>query len=95
VVAEDWRDAPASYLVARVMRRLRRGSIVLFHDTLHVTEEPRYRPRLPTQQALEELLARLASDFRFVTVPELLRLGRPVRGHHLQRLPARFHRRLR
>jgi peptidoglycan/xylan/chitin deacetylase (PgdA/CDA1 family) len=94
VVAEDWRDDAAELLVARVMRRLRRGSIVLFHDTLYVTEDARYRDRGPTLQALEILLARLAGDFRFVTVPELLRLGRPVRWPIFHQLPIGFHRRL-
>ncbi len=94
VVAEDWRDDAAELLVARVMRRLRRGSIVLFHDTLYVTEEERYRDRGPMLQALDVLLARLAGDFRFVTVPELLRLGRPVGWPSFHRLPIGFHRRL-
>jgi peptidoglycan/xylan/chitin deacetylase (PgdA/CDA1 family) len=94
VVAEDWRDDAAELLVARVMRRLRRGSIVLFHDTLYVTEEERYRERTPMLQALEILLARLAGDFRFVTVPELLRLGRPVSWPSFHALPVGFHRRL-
>jgi peptidoglycan/xylan/chitin deacetylase (PgdA/CDA1 family) len=92
VVAEDWEDRPADHLVQRVMRRLRRGSIVVFHDALHTTTEERFRDRGPTRQALETLLGRLAGSFRFVTVPELLRLGRPVRWHHYHRLPLDFHR---
>ncbi|HEV8630571.1 MAG TPA: polysaccharide deacetylase family protein [Thermoanaerobaculia bacterium] len=91
VVAEDWRDAPAERVVERVLRRLRRGSIVVFHDALYVTEDPRYRDRAPMRQALDELLAQLSPAFRFVTIPELLALGRPVWGHHYHRLPASFH----
>jgi peptidoglycan/xylan/chitin deacetylase (PgdA/CDA1 family) len=94
VVAEDWRDDPAETLNQRVMRRLRRGSIVLFHDSLYVTEEARFRDRAPMLAALEILLGRLAPAFRFVTVPELLRLGRPVRWPIFHRLPIGFHRRL-
>ncbi len=94
VVAEDWRDDPAELLVQRVMRRLRRGSIVALHDTLYATTDERYRDREPLRQALEILLSRLGKSCRFVTVPELLRLGRPVRWHHYQRLPADFHRQL-
>jgi peptidoglycan/xylan/chitin deacetylase (PgdA/CDA1 family) len=94
VVAEDWRDDPADVLVRRVMRRLRRGSIVLFHDTLYTTEDERYRDRAAMLQALEILLGQLAGDFRFVTVPELLRLGRPVRWPVFHRLPLGFHRNL-
>lgn len=94
VVAEDWRADPAELLAQRVMRRLRRGSIVLFHDTLYVTEDERYRDRAPMRQALEILLGRLGGHYRFVTVPELLRLGRPVRWPSFHRLPVDFHRQL-
>jgi peptidoglycan-N-acetylglucosamine deacetylase len=94
VVAEDWLDHPAEHLVARTLRRLRRGSIVVLHDSLYVTEDPRYRDRAPMRQALATLLGRLAPTHRFVTVPELLTLGPAVRGHHYHRLPAAFHRKL-
>lgn len=94
VVAEDWRDDSAERLVERVMRRLRRGSIVVFHDTLFTATEPRFRDRGPLLQALDTLLARLSGDFRFVTVPDLLRLGRPVYAHHYHRLPESYRRRL-
>jgi peptidoglycan-N-acetylglucosamine deacetylase len=94
VVAEDWRDEAPDFLVQRVLRRLRRGSIVVFHDVLYATTDERFRDRRPMQQALEILLGRLAGAYRFVTVPELLRLGRPVRWHHYQRLPLDFHRQL-
>ncbi len=95
VVAEDWRDSPAEHLVERVVRRLRRGSIVVFHDSLYVTEDARFRDRRPMLEALDRLLARFEGELRFVTVPELLALGRPVRGHHYHRLPPEFHRQLR
>ncbi|HEV8240898.1 MAG TPA: polysaccharide deacetylase family protein [Thermoanaerobaculia bacterium] len=94
VAAEDWRDHPAEHLVARTMRRLRRGSIVVFHDSLYVTEDSRYRDRAPMRQALATLLASLTPTHRFVTVPELLRIGRPVYWHHYHRLPGAFHQKL-
>jgi peptidoglycan/xylan/chitin deacetylase (PgdA/CDA1 family) len=94
VVAEDWRDDPAAALVGRVMRRLRRGSIVVFHDTLYTATDPRFRARGPLLEALDDLLGRLSGDFRFVTVPELFRLGRPVLWHHYHRLPDEYRRRL-
>lgn len=85
VIAEDWRDDPPDVMVARIYRRLRRGSIVLFHDTLYTTIDERYRDRTPTLQAVETLLTDLKDRYRFVTVPELLKLGRPVRWHWYQR----------
>jgi hypothetical protein len=94
VVAEDWRDDPAEVLLRRMLRRLRRGSIVLLHDTLFVAADERYRDRAPLHGALEALLARLAGRYSFVTVPELLRLGRAVRWPHFHRLPASYRRQL-
>lgn len=85
VVAEDWRDDPPEALVARVYRTLRRGSIVLFHDTLHSTTDDRYRDRGPTRAAVDRLLTELSGGYRFVTVPELIDLGHPVRRHWYRR----------
>lgn len=85
VIAEDWRDDSAAAMLARIDRRLRRGSIVLFHDTLHTTTEERFRDRGPMREAVATLLADRSPTYRFVTVPELLRLGRPVRWHVYQR----------
>lgn len=91
VVAEDWRDDSAETIVTHVMRRLRRGSIVVFHDTLYKSAEERFRDRAPMREALATLLDRLTPAFRFVTVPELLRLGRPVRWPRFHRLPPEYH----
>jgi peptidoglycan/xylan/chitin deacetylase (PgdA/CDA1 family) len=85
VIAEDWRDDPSEVMLQRIYRRLRRGSIVLFHDTLYTTVEERYRDRGPTLATVERLLQELGDRYRFVTVPELLKLGRPVRWHWYQR----------
>ena len=85
VIAEDWRDDPPEVMLARIYRRLRRGSIVLFHDTLYSTVEERYRDRRPTLASVEKMLQDLGDRYRFVTVPELMKLGRPVRWHWYQR----------
>lgn len=85
VIAEDWRDDPPEVMLARIYRRLRRGSIVLFHDTLYTTVEERYRDRGPTLATVEKLLQDLGDRYRFVTVPELMKRGRPVRWHWYQR----------
>ncbi|HEX4954582.1 MAG TPA: polysaccharide deacetylase family protein [Thermoanaerobaculia bacterium] len=84
-VAEDWLDDPAELLVARVERRLGPGSIVLFHDRLATFIDPRHADRGPTLEAVEQLLTRHAGRYRFVTVPELLALGRPRRWHFYRR----------
>jgi peptidoglycan-N-acetylglucosamine deacetylase len=88
VIAEDWRDDPAEMLVERVYRRLRRGSIVLFHDTLYTTVEESWKDRAPMRAAVEKILIDYKNQVQFVTVPELLKLGRPFRWHWYQ--PARL-----
>ena len=95
VVGEDWLDLSEAAILDRMMRRLRRGSIVVLHDTLFVAREERFRDRGPMLAALAGLLERLSKDFRFVTVPELLRSGRAVWGHHYHRVPLEYHRGLR
>lgn len=85
-IAEDWRDDAPETMVGRVLRRLQPGSIVLFHDTLHTTVDERFRDRAGAREAVAMLLERLGSSgWRFVTVPQLLARGRPVRWHWYQR----------
>lgn len=84
-MAEDWRRDPADLLVDRVEERLRPGAIVLFHDALFRTDRPEHRDRTPTLEAVEQLLETYSERYRFVTVPELLRLGSPRRWHWYKR----------
>lgn len=53
------------------------GSIVLLHDTLYEALEDHYTDRNPVFQAVDILLEQFGSRFNFVTVPELLKYGRP------------------
>jgi peptidoglycan/xylan/chitin deacetylase (PgdA/CDA1 family) len=77
--AGDWRDLPAAALLAQVTRGLRPGSICLFHDRLHTFQHARHANREPTLQVVEALLCQSAGQYEFVTLPELLRHGRPQR----------------
>ena len=85
VMAEDWSDDPAERLVERVEAGLAPGAIALFHDALWTSMVERNRERGAMLEAVEVLLARRASSWRFVTVPELLALGRPRREHWYKR----------
>jgi len=78
-IGNDWLDDTADMIVERIMSRLRPGSIVLLHDALFTFGDERYLDRTHTIEAVDVLLTRLKSTFRFVTVPELLRIGRPQR----------------
>ena len=76
-MAEDWLDDSADRLLARLRAGLRPGAIVLLHDALYETIDPTHRDRSATVEALSRLLAESAGVHRFVTVPELVRSGRP------------------
>ncbi len=81
VWAADWRDRSPSTIAARVMDALRPGSVVAFHDGLVDAVDEQYFDRGATLDAVRLLLNRLAGTFSFVTVPELLRHGRPQQVH--------------
>jgi peptidoglycan/xylan/chitin deacetylase (PgdA/CDA1 family) len=74
----DWRDKGADEIVKKLEGKLRPGNILLLHDGLFSAAEPGYLDRTPTLQAVERLLA-AHTDYRFVTVPELLQSGQAVR----------------
>lgn len=93
--AEDWLDDPPEKLLERVRRRLRPGSIILFHDALYTTIDPRFRRRDSTLEAVARLLDEAAGRYEFVTVPELLRRGRPRKWHWYQRVDLDWLHRLR
>ena len=79
VAADDWHDHDARRIADRVGQQAKPGSIILFHDALASVLEERHESREQTLEAVNMLLQNLGDRFRFVTVPELLRHGRPQR----------------
>lgn len=77
--AEDWRAHDAAWMAARLASELRPGAIVLLHDALEGPDDPAAADRLPMIAAVDMLLAELSGRYRFVSLPELLRAGNPVR----------------
>lgn len=77
VIGNDWRDDSAEAIFERLAHRLSPGSILLLHDALFNVENERFISRDSTIGAVRLLLERYAQEYRFVTVPELLRSGRP------------------
>ena len=77
--AYDWLDHDANWMADRLANQIKPGSVILLHDVLYHTSEERYANREPMIEAVNMLLKRLNGRFRFITVPELLQLGRPQR----------------
>jgi len=88
---KDYEEPDGVVLAAKLLGEIRPGSIVLLHDGVfegegshrHL-EPPQVRPihvnREEMLAALRQVLSQLTPVFRFVNLPELLRLGRPVRS---------------
>ncbi len=67
-------------IVRRVMREIRAGSIILFHDGRpDAVQEPDLDLSVMLK-SVSMLLDRLGREFTFVTIPELFRSGRPRRA---------------
>ncbi len=93
VDTDDWWLTDADEIVARLLARPTGGDIVLLHDALFVPDDrilphPPLRDRRAMLEALERYLAETRGRFLFVTVPELLRAGRPVRREWFAKGPA-------
>ena len=86
LVAEDWLDKDAKWIADKLIRNIKPGSIILFHDSLYQAFEDNYRDREATIGALEILLRKLA-NYKFLTVSELLANGTQVKRFWYQPLP--------
>ena len=84
----DWHESDPAVLSEYLLRMVEPGAIVLLHDTLFDKGTPAHgidpaHRSWPDRQvmlrALEVVLERLQGQYRFVTVPELLAVGRPRR----------------
>jgi peptidoglycan-N-acetylglucosamine deacetylase len=95
IAAQDWTGDNADTLAGRVIREMQPGSIVLFHDALHMVAHGRYEDRRPTVEALIAVLRRLHGKYTFVTVPELLKRGKRLKAGWFSRPDPVWHRGLR
>ncbi len=77
--AQDWVPQESEEIAEKMIDRIVPGSIFLLHDAIwgsNITEKQ--LDRGPMIEGLEKALDVLKQKIRFVTVPELLRAGRPV-----------------
>ena len=89
----DWWNPDASDIARTLITEAAPGDIILLHDGLAgFSGRSLPHPPLPDRSAmlagLEEFLEQTAGRFRFVTVPEILATGRPIREKRYSRGPA-------
>lgn len=80
VAAFDWVDHDAEWIANRIIEKIKPGSIILLHDCIYQSRQiaaPYDRSQMLT--ALEMVLSQLSDQFSFVTIPNLLKHGRPRR----------------
>ena len=79
VSAQDWLPQDAGDIAQKIIDRVTPGSIFLLHDANCSSKVPDTQAdRKPMLEGLEMALAELKRQIHFVTIPELLRYGRPV-----------------
>ena len=76
---DDWKNRTAKAMMHKLTSSCRPGSIILLHDAVWDPEFEGVENRTSMLEALEEFLQRVHARFQFITVPELLKLGRPQR----------------
>lgn len=89
----DWWLTDTDEIVARLLAHPAGGDIVLLHDAVFVPDDrilphTSVRDRRTMLEALERYLVETGGRFSFVTIPELLRAGRPVRREWFAKGPA-------
>lgn len=84
----DWREPDSKIMEQNLLESIKPGSIILFHDRIYDGGNPERGPiisqeavtdREPMLRALDGILNRLNKKIQFVTLPVLLRNGRPLR----------------
>jgi peptidoglycan/xylan/chitin deacetylase (PgdA/CDA1 family) len=90
VTGEDWLDRDADWMAQRLIDLVRPGSIIVLHDALYHALEERYTDRTSMIDAVDAVLRQLSGSFRFISIPELLRKGRPQRRRSFVNIDVRF-----
>jgi peptidoglycan/xylan/chitin deacetylase (PgdA/CDA1 family) len=75
--SDDWCGGDPETIAGQLAQRLRPGGVIVLHDRLNDALDRSYFNREPMLKALEIFLNRVGHRFRFLTIPELLRYGRP------------------
>ena len=76
---QDWIHQPAETFERRIHETFRPGLILLLHDSICDGTDPAAADRTSLLEGLDGALSQ-ATDFQFVTLPELFARGRPHRA---------------
>ena len=79
--ANDWEDREAEEIANTLIDGAQPGDVIMLHDAVC---DQRYRPRTAMIEALDRFLG-ARKDLQFVTIPELMEAGRPIREIWLKR----------
>ena len=79
--ARDWKEISAENMIELLNKELRPGNIILLHDTLKTGKPDQDRNREQLLLAVDRFLSQHKETYKFLTVPELLKTGRPVRSN--------------
>jgi len=79
IQADDWMPHDAIWTADHLERHIKPGSIILLHDMLWDLSVKEAADRSAMLEGLDRFLDRMRGRYRFLTVPELLRTGRPAR----------------
>ena len=85
--AFDWEKHDAHWILDKLLSHLKPGSIILLHDTLWGIREEEVKDRVSVLEALDMFLEKMSSQFRFVTIPELLKEGRAQKQNLYMKAP--------
>lgn len=80
VCVPDWEDHDGAWLADFALGRIKAGSVVLMHDGMVDFSGEHGSDRGATLVAVEKILTALGGEYEFVTIPELLLRGKPVKA---------------
>ena len=81
VSAQDWQLQDESVITEKIIKRSAPGNIFLLHDAIyrsHLEESKTQYDRDPMLAGLDNALEELKEKYRFISVSEILKCGKPV-----------------
>jgi peptidoglycan-N-acetylglucosamine deacetylase len=77
----DWQNNDPFDMAETLTAKLKPGCVILLHDSLYHVIDEKYKDRSFMIKALELFLEAHSDVYRFVTIPELMRTGKPIKKY--------------